>query len=319
MGTVAVMDHDAQTHSSEAFLDPALMALIVEQHGMFTTADAHLFGLDRTTLAALVRRRVFRHPGRGLYALSSMVEESPQTRHLQLAFGATLLYDDATFTGATAVLAHGGIVWNAPLTKPALLRPTNRGGGMTAFWVRPRSCTAVPTLWGPAEPIAQALVQHCLDNGIAQGVVSADHALHEGKLTIEELEDAVARTVHWPRSGRARSMLTFVNAAHESPGESLTYIAGASHGIELVPQVVIHDQQGVFVARVDFLVKGTKVVVEFDGKLKYVDQDVLFLEKKREDRLRALGYVVVRITWADLMRNGAVVAKIRAALGTIAA
>ncbi len=68
--------------------------------------------------------------------------------------------------------------------------------------------------------------------------------------------------------------------------------------------------------RVDFLVTGTNVIVEFDGKVKYAsgDGDVLWKEKRREDRLRRLGYVVVRLTWADLERPGAVAAAVRRAL-----
>ena len=60
---------------------------------------------------------------------------------------------------------------------------------------------------------------------------------------------------------------------------------------------------------------GANVVVEFDGKVKYAagDPEVLWDEKRREDRLRRLGYVVVRITWADLERPGAVAAAVRAA------
>jgi very-short-patch-repair endonuclease len=70
------------------------------------------------------------------------------------------------------------------------------------------------------------------------------------------------------------------------------------------------------VGRVDFILRGTKVIIEVDGKVKYAsgDPEVLWREKKREDALRALGYIVVRITWADLERPGAVVAKLRTAL-----
>ena len=84
----------------------------------------------------------------------------------------------------------------------------------------------------------------------------------------------------------------------------------------MTPQVPIVDERGVFVARVDFLVKGTKVIIEFDGKVKYAagDPNVLWHEKRREDRLRRLGYVVVRITWAQLERPGAAAAAVRAAL-----
>jgi very-short-patch-repair endonuclease len=71
------------------------------------------------------------------------------------------------------------------------------------------------------------------------------------------------------------------------------------------------------VARVDFLV-GDRVVVEFDGRVKYgMDgrpEEALWAEKQREDRLRELGLVVVRIVWADLQRPEVIVQRVLAAL-----
>ena len=110
-------------------------------------------------------------------------------------------------------------------------------------------------------------------------------------------------------------MLRLVDGRRESVGESRCGVALAMAGIAVTPQVTITDASGSFVARVDFLVDGTMVVVEFDGKVKYAtgDPEVLWHEKRREDRLRALGYVVVRVTWAQLERPGAVAAAVRAA------
>lgn len=61
-------------------------------------------------------------------------------------------------------------------------------------------------------------------------------------------------------------------------------------------------------------------IVEFDGKVKYRGDDgtALFDEKRREDRLRSLGYIVVRIIWADLETRGAAVAKVRRAMAAAA-
>jgi very-short-patch-repair endonuclease len=71
-------------------------------------------------------------------------------------------------------------------------------------------------------------------------------------------------------------------------------------GFDVTPQVVIPD--GSLTWRVDFLVDGTRVAVEFDGLVKYDTGAALVEEKRREDRLRALGYEVVRFAWADLNR-----------------
>ena len=68
-------------------------------------------------------------------------------------------------------------------------------------------------------------------------------------------------------------------------------------------------------ARVDFLVGG-HVIVEFDGAVKYKTGDgaVLFQEKQREDRLRELGFEVVRVIWSELDRPAEVIGRVQAAL-----
>jgi len=57
--------------------------------------------------------------------------------------------------------------------------------------------------------------------------------------------------------------------------------------------------------RVDFLYEQQRTVVEFDGLVKYSGADgreALVAEKRREDRLRDLGFQVVRVTLAELDR-----------------
>jgi very-short-patch-repair endonuclease len=75
------------------------------------------------------------------------------------------------------------------------------------------------------------------------------------------------------------------------------------------------------IGRVDFLV-GDRVVVEFDGMVKYGGADgreALAAEKRREDRLRTAGYEVVRLTWADLHQPEHVARAIRQAMARAAA
>ena len=51
--------------------------------------------------------------------------------------------------------------------------------------------------------------------------------------------------------------------------------------------------------------------------MKYADDPTgltLFKEKLREDRLRALGFVVVRVTWSDLANPARLLARVHAAL-----
>ncbi len=106
----------------------------------------------------------------------------------------------------------------------------------------------------------------------------------------------------------------------ESVGESRTRLVLHDLGMAHESQVVIRDAFGVFVARVDFLVEG--VVLEFDGRLKYraaetedgrSAEEVVWLEKRREDAVRGRGYPVERVVWDDLDRPGRIGARIRAA------
>lgn len=297
-------------------LDAALLTTAGTQQGMFTTSQATAAGLSAPVLVKLVKAGVLRHPGRGLYAVEALAEPEAESWHRQLCAGAFLLYPDAVLAGTSALLAHGITVWGAPLGTPTITRPIQRAGGMSAFWVRPARGDSVSTDWGAASPPAAALVQHAVDHGIVTGVVSADAALREGVVTLDELAAQLEGVATWPHSSRAASMLRLVDGRRESVGESRCGVALAMAGIDVTPQVPIADECGGFVARVDFLVNGTKVIIEFDGKVKYAagDPSVLWHEKRREDRLRRLGYVVVRITWAQLERPGAVAAAVRAAM-----
>lgn len=93
-------------------------------------------------------------------------------------------------------------------------------------------------------------------------------------------------------------------------------------GLTSSPQFTVRD--GDFVAMVDLLLDVAPVVVEFDGFVKYgrtvirpgesAPGDIAFAEKVREDRLRTLGYEVVRIIWSELDDLPALRRRIEAAI-----
>jgi very-short-patch-repair endonuclease len=62
--------------------------------------------------------------------------------------------------------------------------------------------------------------------------------------------------------------------------------------------VDIHDEQG-FVGRVDALHEGTGTIVELDGR-RYHGEERFQADRTRDQRLAALGYVVIRLTWDDV-------------------
>ena len=114
-------------------------------------------------------------------------------------------------------------------------------------------------------------------------------------LTSTEIEVAAADLpLGTPGAAAVRRALADVDGRHESPGETLTARVMRDLGYSLEPQVWIGPY------RVDFLVTGPRVIVEFDGAVKYDDRQAIVAEKRREDDLRRRGYVVVRLMWSDL-------------------
>lgn len=148
--------------------------------------------------------------------------------------------------------------------------------------------------------------------------LSLDAALHEGRCTTHEVEAVVARLVGAGARSHGYRLIRLSDPRCESVGESRARLVLVELGLDVRSQVAIYDDDGDFVGRVDFLVDGD-VVVEFDGAVKYdgaEGRDALVAEKIREDRLRALGYRVIRLTWADLDRPSYVAGLIRRARGS---
>ena len=80
------------------------------------------------------------------------------------------------------------------------------------------------------------------------------------------------------------------------------------------PQFQVFDEWGRFVGRSDFGWEEERTLGEFDGKVKYgrlllrpgqTAEQALFEEKQREDRLRDLGWQIVRWIWSDLFAPAA--------------
>ena len=148
------------------------------------------------------------------------------------------------------------------------------------------------------------------------------------KATIERL---VAMIPKGMRGGEnARRHLLAADARSGSAGESLS--RGQMHllGVPLPDLQVAFPRGGGLDGTdiVDFDWPGLGVFGEFDGKGKYFrseinggrsPEDVLWEEKLREDRIRSLGWVVVRVTMADLRDPAAVRARVDAAVALAAA
>ncbi|MFF2346736.1 hypothetical protein [Pseudarthrobacter sp. NPDC058119] len=143
---------------------------------------------------------------------------------------------------------------------------------------------------------------------LADAVLSPDRRPGEG-LTRRQLIDASADLPSEAKRRRIECVLALADETSESVGESRSRAIIHVLGLPApVLQRVFHDHDG-FIARTDFFWPDAGVIGEFDGDAKYLDesllsgrttQEAILAEKKREDRLRALGYKVVRWDWKTL-------------------
>ncbi|NLG20862.1 MAG: hypothetical protein GX555_05435 [Actinomycetales bacterium] len=297
-------------------MDAELRLLAERQGGLFLTSQALARGTGDTTLRKAVDRGHVLRLARGLHLLATHEAETADERHLQLARGGLLLMPDALLSHWTAVLAHGLPVLRVP-SVARLRRPIRRQVIREGFVVDPNPGEAVTTEHGPTTAVDRAVLDLARLRGLEAGLVSADAALNAGLVTHQVLLD-LAHALRGQGAGAARRTAELADGRIESVGESRLRYACLLGGIQLVPQVKIRNRDGEFVARVDFLVKDTKVAIEFDGKVKYADGDgrTLWNEKQREDALRRLGYTVVRVTWQDFEDPAALLARIREAVAS---
>lgn len=114
----------------------------------------------------------------------------------------------------------------------------------------------------------------------------------------------------------ARRAVRLLDGRSESVLESRSRLAMLDAGLPTpIPQYEIFDDDGVFLARVDFAWPELRVVAEADGEEKYIGDTraILAREKYRIDRLIELGWRVVRWSWGDLER-GVIVPRVRRVL-----
>src|SRR5207245_1977185 len=136
------------------------------------------------------------------------------------------------------------------------------------------------------------------------GVVVADSAMRLG-VPRTALESVIRDCSRWPGIKKARRVVGFADGRAASPLESISRVAFHEMGLP-APELqvtLVHDEFGNPRIIVDFFWEEFGVVGEADGLLKYDDEDEgrsLRQEKLRQEEIEALGYIVVRWTWADI-------------------
>jgi hypothetical protein len=240
-------------------------------------------------------------------------------RHRQL-IEATIpqLSAEATLSYTSAAVLHGLPVWADDLRTVHLTRPRTGGGGKRRSWVTMHAQPLDPADVTIVDGIAVTSLERTIFDlartlSYERSVAAGDRALALG-MAMDVLAEMLDRGRRWQGINQARRTAAFIDGRAESAGESVSRVRCAQFGLP-APQpqlaVLLPNQTTVYgdLGWPEFMTIG-----EFDGRVKYEKllrpgespTDVVLREKRREDRLRALGWQIVRWVWEDLRQFSSV-------------
>ncbi|MDQ3663902.1 MAG: type IV toxin-antitoxin system AbiEi family antitoxin domain-containing protein [Actinomycetota bacterium] len=272
-----------------------------------TTAQALELGYTYKEIRSLLRRGEWVRVRHGAYTSGkTWAHADERQRHLIVVRAALLaLGDESVASHDSAAVAHDLPTWGLNLTVVMLTRPFERTSRREAGVEHHLAELPVEQITTVRGVRVTSAVRTALDvarkRGYEAGLVSANAAMHAGG-SHAEMQAAALLMTEWPGGAASSAVVRDADGRIETPGETLTWILLQGMALDVEPQVCFRE----IGARVDFELKGLGVIIEFDGRVKYVTEDgqpdvqALWEEKKREDRIRDLGYEVVRVYWEEL-------------------
>ena len=162
-------------------------------------------------------------------------------------------------------------------------------------------------------PLPEVLLACSRDLRLLDLVVLLDSALRSKHCSVQEVSEAAG-----PRRRGApalRSSLALADARADSPWETLLRLFHVLCEVPVEPQFEVRDERGVFVARGDLVIRGTRTLHEYDGAV-HRDRRAHVADLARERRLVNAGWTRRGYTSTDLLaRSHLVLREADAALG----
>lgn len=261
-------------------------------------------------------------------------ETDPVVLHIARSYAAVPgLVPGMVFSHQTAALLHG-LTAEEALARTLLQfsRPSSPVSGRTrttrmihSTRLAPEDITMVRDVI-PVTTVARTVVDCARTLPFVDAVTVADRALrsmHRPEMVRQTMVEAAARLSGCKGVERARRVIAFADPGAANGGESIVRVTLRALDLPapIVQFRITDPSDPCFEAWTDFGWPDFRTVLEFDGLVKYrpgnpsglPGHQVLIAEKRREDRLRALGWQVVRITWADLRRPEWIAVQLRRA------
>jgi very-short-patch-repair endonuclease len=304
---------------------------LIDAHGILLRRNALAAGSTDNALKRAVRAGFLVRLRQGVYVLRGIWEDAdPVARHRLLLEGTRQLYDDnVAASHVSACIEQGGPNWGLDLTSVHFTSLYGKGERSAALVVHHRGELLVNDITRDERGWLTAPARTALDTAtladLEPAVAVLDWYVQAGLTTLTALFDLYDHRMRaWPDTLRLRHILGLADGRAESVGETRTRLMLRAARVPApIAQYEIKHPSGLLAGRVDFAWPEFKVMLEFDGLVKYhrlrrpgeTIEQMVIREKQREDTLRELtGWVMIRITWADLAHPEATVARILRAM-----
>lgn len=228
-----------------------------------------------------------------------------------------LMPDDGCFTALTSAALRGWWLPPVPDGSPVFMalglddpRPM-RAGVRTSRHTRPIAFECISGLRAASVP--ETLLACARWLSLVDMVVLLDCVLQTGECTVREVE-AVVRPRR-PGATALRRALSYADERSESAYETLLRLLHVLCGIDVEPQYVVVDEDGVVVARADLRIVGTQALHEYDGD-EHEQAPRRVRDRRRDRDIERAAHVRRGYTAGDVLhRSGSVLRDAERSLG----
>lgn len=270
---------------------------------------------DHNRIAARLRRDEWERLCRGAYLSAAAGLTSTQRALATLGAVDERLRTPHWFSHESAALVWGLPVWRTPTTTH--VRQPGRPGSRRDRSIRRHGgevdLAHVTVVGGlPVTDLELTMVDCARSSSALAGLVVADAALRAGAdraVALGMLDEMRGRS----GVARARAVVGLADEGAESPGETATRFALLRDGLPRPQtQVPVVTRLGVLWTDVGW--EEWKLLLEYDGRVKYRSVDDLVAEKRRHDAIVEAGCRLLRVTKEDLSRRAQLTSRVRALL-----
>jgi len=280
------------------------------RRGPFTVADARRLGMQWDDLQTKTWTRL----SRGQYAWAGL----PPDAELTLQAVADRMPPEYAFSGLTAAWLLGvDVAWGDPIevTIGREVPVRARAGVRLRRAALPRS----DVIYRQGFRTTSAMRTVC-DLGsrrdLVGSVVAVDMVLHEGLVTLPQLESHVQTHPGQKGVKRLRRAVRLADPQAESPMETRLRMELIRARLPRPSvQAELRDAAGNFIGRADLYYPDRRLVIEYDGDN---HRDRLVADLRRQNAIVNAGYHLLRFTVADMRTTGSIAAQVRRARAMLA-